>query len=748
MAHAAQTVARVSFGPFELDTQTAELFKAGFKVRLSGQSAQLLLILVRRAGQLVSREDLRLSLWPHDTYGDFDRGLNNCVSRIREALGDSVASPRYIETLPKQGYRFVADVKFPATASLLTADPVIAVPSEQVLPASGLAAPPPGLPENDLFKRRLRRVPVRRVLGGAGALLALIVLAALGILWQLWERDYFWHNPLLGARVERLTDFEGDELDAAISPDGKFGIFSSDRSGQPDVWLTQFGSGEFANLTKGSVPRFIFNNSTVRRTGFSGDGSQVWVVESAHERPTRERTWIGPAIGGAFRPFLEEGLEPAWSPDGSRMVYRTPDAGDPIFIADRNASNPKRLFAAKPGVHCHYLTWSPDGRYVYFVRGTPSTEEMDIWRIPITSTSQAPIPERMTHHNARVAYLSWLDSRTLLYSATAEDGSGQWLYSMDVEHRIPHRVSSGIGDQYLSASVTNSHPIRIVASVARPTASLWTIPISNRVEPDASATRMSVPNPRALGPRFGDVYLLFLSGRGGGDGLWRLENGSTRELWKGADGGLVGPPAIAPDGGQICFPFRTEGHARLNVMSSNGASVRTLGPSLDVRGGLSWSPDGKWIAAAADRGEGTHVFKIPVDGGEPVQLLATLSYNPEWSPDGKFIVYSEQKGGGQFAIRAVTPEKLPVSVPAISVVYTRGTSYRFLPGEDALIALEGDFRRQNFFRVDLRSGEQRQLTDLQPGYRIQDFDVSPDGKQIVFDRVRDNADVVLMELPK
>src|SRR5580704_14918583 len=95
VAHEAQTVARVSFGPFQLDTQTAELFRAGSKVRLSGQSAQMLVILVRRAGQLVSREDLHLGLWPHDTYVDFDRGLNNCVSRIREALGDSVASPRY-----------------------------------------------------------------------------------------------------------------------------------------------------------------------------------------------------------------------------------------------------------------------------------------------------------------------------------------------------------------------------------------------------------------------------------------------------------------------------------------------------------------------------------------------------------------------------------------------------------------------------------------------------------------------------
>ena len=142
------------------------------------------------------------------------------------------------------------------------------------------------------------------------------------------------------------------------------------------------------------------------------------------------------------------------------------------------------------------------------------------------------------------------------------------------------------------------------------------------------------------------------------------------------------------------------------------------------------------------------MFKIPADGGEPVQLVDTLSYNPVWSPDGRFIVYSEQQGGGQFVLRAVTPERSPVSLPAISVVYTRGTSYRFLPGENALIALVGDFRRQDFFRVDLRPGEHRKLTDLQPGYRVQDFDVSRDGKQIVFDRLRDNADVVLMDLTK
>ena len=98
----AQSAEKTSFGQFELNLQTAELFKNGRRVRLSGQSAQLLVILVRRAGHLVSREDLRLALWPQDTYVDFDRGVNNCISRVRDALGDSVAIPHFIRPLPNK----------------------------------------------------------------------------------------------------------------------------------------------------------------------------------------------------------------------------------------------------------------------------------------------------------------------------------------------------------------------------------------------------------------------------------------------------------------------------------------------------------------------------------------------------------------------------------------------------------------------------------------------------------------------
>src|SRR5215467_15417648 len=103
----------VRFGVFELDCQTGELRKQGVKLRLQGQPIEVLKRLLETPGELVTREDLRNRLWPADTFVDFDQALNNSVQRIREALGDSVQSPRFIETIPKRGYRFLASVSSP-----------------------------------------------------------------------------------------------------------------------------------------------------------------------------------------------------------------------------------------------------------------------------------------------------------------------------------------------------------------------------------------------------------------------------------------------------------------------------------------------------------------------------------------------------------------------------------------------------------------------------------------------------------
>ena len=628
-----------------------------------------------------------------------------------------------------------------AVAARLEIDDALATPAAQtVVDSERIQSPGTAAPPSDRASLRRRQRQWTMIAGVA----AVAVLVAAGGVWRLWQQDYFWRNPLADATVERLTNFEGEEVDAAISPDGKLMVFLSDRDGPIDAWASQIGSDGSVNISKGHS---IGYNGTIRYTGFSGDGAQVWFQQARGQRGLNS-LWMAPALGGTPRPFVDPGMSPTWSPDGKSLAYHSNEPGDPIFIADRNGSNPRQIFVAPPGIHCHYLTWSPDGRFIYFVKGVPPTEEMDIWRVPVSRSNTAATPERITAHNARVEYPAWLDARTLIYSAAAEDGSGRWLYAMDVEHRIPHRVSSGIAEQYLSVAVSETRPRRLVATMATPSASLWSVPVSDRVQADADATRVAVPNTRASGPRFAPGYLAFLSSKGGANGLWKLEGGAALELWRGDEGGVVAPPAISPDGRLICFSYRKQGTARLYVMNANGTNVRALADTFDVRGAASWSPDGQWVAVAANQGDGTRLFKIPLDGGQPVRLLDTRSYNPVWSPDGQFIVYSEQQGAGTFQVKAITPDKRPVRLPEFRVSYTIATPYRFIPNGKALIALEGDLGAQNFSWVDLEGGPQRQMTDFKAGFVIQNFDVSPDGNQIVFDRLRDNADIVLMNLAR
>src|SRR5215468_8418891 len=97
-----------TFGPFEVDLEAQELKKQGVRLRLPGQSFQILAMLVQRHAQLVPREELQELLWPSDTFVDFEKGINAAINRLREALGDSADNPRYVETLPRRGYRFIA----------------------------------------------------------------------------------------------------------------------------------------------------------------------------------------------------------------------------------------------------------------------------------------------------------------------------------------------------------------------------------------------------------------------------------------------------------------------------------------------------------------------------------------------------------------------------------------------------------------------------------------------------------------
>jgi serine/threonine protein kinase len=574
----------------------------------------------------------------------------------------------------------------------------------------------------DQPKRRRRWIP--------GAIAAAILLA-LGIAgWQLRRRDYFWKNPLAGARFTRFTDWESSELSAAISRDGKFVVFYSDRAGSYDVWVGQVGGGEFLNLSKGMTQN---PSLSARDLAFSDDGAQV-AVGSGYS--------IVPTMGGAFRPFLKNGAEPSWSPDGTKILFHSGDPGDPIFVADHNGGSPREIFREKPGIHTHFPIWSPDGRYIYFVKGIPPNH-MDLWRI----ASSGGVSERLTHHDSKVTYPAMLDDRTVIYSTTREDGSGQGLYSMDVERRIPHAVTSGL-EEYLSVSASFDG-LRLAAIVGNPIRNLWTVPITDRVVEESGVSHFELPTMSAAGPRFAPDYLLYLSSKGGTNGLWKHKDGSEMELWKGSEGTVAQAPAISPDGSQVCFAVQREGPAHLYLMAADGTGVRPIAATVEVRGAPSWSPDGKWVAIIANEGNATPLLKVPVDGGPPVRVVggvdAALS-NPVWSPDGRLILYTEGKGGPASRIRGVTPDGQAFSVPEFEV-HVQGERYRFLPDGKSVVIMQGRMRLANFWLLDLSSGRRRQLTNLKPEYDIKSFDISPDGKQIIFDRYRENSDVVLIDLP-
>src|SRR5437773_8410142 len=309
-------------------------------------------------------------------------------------------------------------------------------------------------------------------------------------------------NPLSNATFTRLTNFEGDEAEATLSPDGKFAAFLSDRDGPLDVWLTQVGSGRFSNLTRESHMPGL---RPVRNLGFSRDGSEIWFGGAPVGRMR-----IMPMMGGPPRPFLvDRAVEVVWSSDGAQMVYHTDAPGDPMFVADRTGVGAKQIFVDPiVGGHNHHQAWSPDGRWIYFARGIQDTRQMDLWRIAASGGQ----PERLTYHNAYVGFPTPIDDRNVLYIAQDHEGSGPWLWALDTNSRATRRVAYGT-EQYVSMAGSVDHR-RLVASVANPSASLWTVPILDRPAEERDAKPMALPTVRALAPRLAGRSLFYLSAQG------------------------------------------------------------------------------------------------------------------------------------------------------------------------------------------------------------------------------------------
>src|SRR5271170_5158576 len=454
-----------------------------------------------------------------------------------------------------------------------------------------------------------------------------------------------------------------------------------------------------------------------------------------------------PLTGGSPRSFLgEKTANLAWSRDGERIVYHTFGNGDPMFVADRSGANARRIFGDQPGIHNHFPTWSPDGRWIYFVHGTPATKEMDLWRID----PDGKHPERLTQRNTDIAYPTPVGDRTVFYVARDGDGSGPWLWAFDLKRRDSQRASVGL-EQYTSVQAS-ADGRKLVATISNPVAGLWTVPILDHIAPDRVADEhdvkpFTVPTERALAPRFGGSSLFYLSSLGTGDGLWRLRDGQATEVWKGADGALIETPAVSPDGGRVAIVLRRNGKRQLHVLSSDGAELQPIAEGIDVQGTSCWSPDARWIVTGGSDATGPGLFKIPLEGGSPVRLVAGQALNPVWSPDGSLIVYAGTNVRTVAPLLAVHPDGTSVKLPDITL-RRLGEHVRFSPDGKSLIYMQGLLASQDFWLLDLASMKSRLLTRLQSRAAMRTFDVTSDGKQIVFDRLRENSRVVMIDLPK
>jgi DNA-binding winged helix-turn-helix (wHTH) protein len=326
-----EPVKLIPFGRFEADIPSQELRKQGVRLRLPRQSFQILRMLLERHGELVTREDLRQALWPSDTFVDFEHGLNAAINRLRETLGDDADNPRYIETLPRRGYRFVGPIEQP--------EPIqanVTVKEEKNEKLSLKAS-----------KRRWLAV----VLGLAAA----CALAALGFQWI----SYSMRSPRVLAYRQLTADRHIKNSPCYWGPsflvsDGVRVFFSESGSSVLQVSSTGGDVVKVAN----PFECFFFFDISPDKTELLGSAQKG---STAPDKPI----WIlSLASGQARRVGNLTGHTGTWSPDGQRIAYATGDdlnGSNDIFIAARDGSDNRKLARIENGF-VRVIRWSPDGR--------------------------------------------------------------------------------------------------------------------------------------------------------------------------------------------------------------------------------------------------------------------------------------------------------------------------------------------------------------------------------------------------
>lgn len=591
---------RVRFGVYLADLSTGELYRDGLKVRIQHQPFRILSLLLVHPGEVVTRDQIRNELWERETFVDFEQGLNNAVRRLRFALRDSAENPRFVETLPKIGYRFIA--------------PVERVTAEPVPPA---ASPP---------------LPRRKAAWAVYGLLAGVLVAGVALAVR-WRPDRLSHPTL-----RRVTSEDISAWDSALSPDGGMVAYiaaSADRR-DADLFVKQREAAEPVALTGGPA-----NESA---PSFSPDGTQI-VYRSERDGGG---IYIIPAMGGKARLVAPGGHQPSFSPDGRWIAYRSGDGGGSVGIRYIEVvpvlgGSARRLPTGLAGIE--KPLWSPDSRWL-LVAGTPPNHlgQGDWYLIPADGG-----PAIRTNALARIggnyfgAPQAWVGG-FVYYSLRTGDSVNIWRIPLSPDGKAgdPERVTFGAGYDMGASVATVTRPLMLAFQQTSGSANLYTVPLDANHQPAGAAAVLLAEGAARTRPSVSkDGRWLTYTARGFDSSpevhLRDMLSGASRRL---DTGGGVAFSAMTPDGSHIAFTRLERPAGEVLVVAREAGQPQVL--CQDCGRAEHWAPDGRLLATVSNRDARSMVEVWDTGRGRRVSVLS----HPEWpvhaprfSTDGQWLLF-------------------------------------------------------------------------------------------------------------
>lgn len=701
-------IGRVQFGVFEADLKTGELRRSGIRVRLQSQPFKLLAVLLERPGEVVSRETLQTELWGSDTTVDFDHSLGIAINKVRDALGDSAENPRFVETLAKRGYRFIAPVR------AVDAQATSATSSSSPVPAGGL------------FWNWV-----------AGfSLLTCLLLGLILIFRPVAHRPYRVNQITFSGRVltNDVNDVDVESFSSSAS-DGTRLYFSQIVNGSPVLAVALAANGEISHFHLPSAIGAPLIGS------LSPDGSMI-VLRSHLQADPEQPLWIVPTLGGDARRVPNVVAHDAtWMPDGRRLLIAN---GNELTVIDADGSDAHRLLTA-PGL-AFWLRWSPDGQHLSFTLRDPNRQTSELWEVDADGRNPHPLFPGWSKPAAECCG-SWTpDGEEFVFQSWHSGHNEIWAsrekpwYSRD---REPRQLTNGPLDFEAPSTSPRSHLISFIGvnyqiELLRAVAGS---PAFVALDPNLSAAALAVYS-------HDGQWVAWLNASDGS--LWRsrIDGGERIELttpplrifsmkwspndrnlalmaeepgkpWKiyviDADGGKVTPlvnedrneadPDWSDDGRTIVFgrlPDRMDSRQpkAIYLLDTETHNVREVPGSTGLFS-PRLSPDGRYIAAI--RLDQRALFLYDRAQQRWIMLTTHGAGDPTWSHDGRYLYFQDFLETGKPIYRIAVPTGQPEPVATIENLRPiAATDYRLIgmaPGDLPVVTARTS--TVNLYRVDL-----------------------------------------------